>query len=66
MTVSHAQQAASSTDWLPNNPDKETLLNWVNSGFDKVVLLKARSAIGSYWPFISKEVSRLRPISGNF
>ncbi len=30
------------TDWLPNNPDKETLLNWVNSSFDKVVLLKAR------------------------
>ena len=30
------------TDWLPNNPDKETLLNWVNSSPDKVVLQKAR------------------------
>ena len=55
MTVSHAQQAASRdaigkipkrsrppTDWLPNNADKEALLNWVNSGPDKVVLLAAR------------------------
>ena len=30
------------TDWLPNNADKEALLNWVNSGPDKVVLLRAR------------------------
>ena len=30
------------TDWLPNNPDKETLLNWANSSPNKVVLLKAR------------------------
>ena len=29
-------------DWLPNNADKEALLNWVNSGPDKVVLLAAR------------------------
>jgi hypothetical protein len=31
-----------STDWLPNNADKEALLNWINSGPDKWVLLKAR------------------------
>jgi hypothetical protein len=30
------------TDWLPNNADKEALLNWINSGPDKWVLLKAR------------------------
>ncbi len=30
------------TDWLPNNADKEALLNWVNSGPDKGVLLAAR------------------------
>ena len=30
------------TDWLPNNADKEALLNWVNSGPDKWVLLAAR------------------------
>ena len=29
-------------DWLPNNADKEALLNWVNSGPDKWVLLAAR------------------------
>ena len=56
MTVSHAQQAASRdrdgkifskrsrppTDWLPNNADKEALLNWINSGPDKWALLEAR------------------------
>ena len=30
------------TDWLPNNADKEALLNWVNSGPDKCALLAAR------------------------
>lgn len=30
------------TDWLPNNADKEALLNWINSGPDKWVLLRAR------------------------
>jgi len=30
------------TDWLPNNADKEALLNWINSGPDKGVLLGAR------------------------
>ena len=30
------------TDWLPNNADKEALLNWANSGPDKWPLLVAR------------------------
>ena len=30
------------TDWIPNNADKEALLNWLNSGPDKCVLLAAR------------------------
>ena len=29
-------------DWIPNNADKEALLNWVNSGPDRWVLLAAR------------------------
>ena len=29
-------------DWIPNNADKEALLNWLNSGPDKAVLLMAR------------------------
>jgi hypothetical protein len=32
----------SKIDWIPKNADKEALLNWLNSGPDKCVLLAAR------------------------
>ena len=34
--------AISKIDWIPKNADKEALLNWLNSGPDKAVLLMAR------------------------
>jgi hypothetical protein len=34
--------AISKIDWIPKNADKEALLNWLNSGPDKCVLLAAR------------------------
>jgi hypothetical protein len=48
------------TDWLPNNPDKETLLNWVNSSFYKVVLLKARDGD---WEFLAFYLETGQPIT---
>jgi hypothetical protein len=50
------------TDWLPNNPDKETLLNWVSSSFDKVVLLKARDGD---WGLLALYLEEGNPITPN-
>jgi hypothetical protein len=50
------------TDWLPNNPDKETLLNWVSSSPDKVVLLKARDGD---WGLLALYLDEGNPITPN-
>jgi hypothetical protein len=50
------------TDWLPNNPDEETLLNWVSSSFDKVVLLKARDGD---WGLLALYLEVGNPITPN-
>jgi hypothetical protein len=48
------------TDWLPNNPDKETLLNWLNSSPDKVVLLKARDGD---WELLALYLEEGQPVT---
>jgi hypothetical protein len=48
------------TDWLPNNPGKETLLNWVNSSPDMVVLLKARDGD---WELLARYLEAGAPVT---
>ena len=48
------------TDWLPNNADKEALLNWLNSGPDKVVLLTARDGD---WESLARYLEAGEPVT---
>ena len=48
------------TDWLPNTPDNETLLNGLNSDPDKVVLLKARDGD---WEFLARYLEGGLPVT---
>ena len=50
------------TDWLPNRPDKETLLNWLNSSPDMVVLLDARDGD---WESLAFYLEGGRPVTPN-
>ena len=51
---------ATATDWLPNNADKEALLNWVNSGPDKWVLLAARDGD---WESLARYLEAGEPVT---
>ena len=48
------------TDWLPNNADKEALLDWINSGPDKGVLLGARDGD---WESLSRYLEAGMPVT---
>jgi hypothetical protein len=59
-TATASKRSRLPTDWLPSTPDKETLLNWANSSFDKVVLLKARDGD---WEFLARYLEGGQPVT---
>ena len=51
------------TDWLPNNADKEALLNWANSGPDKLAKWALLAARDGDWESLARYLEAGEPVT---
>ena len=63
MPSKRSKRSRPPTDWLPNNADKKALLNWANSGPDKLAKWALLAARDGDWESLARYLEAGEPVT---
>ena len=63
MPSKRSKRSRPPTNWLPNNADKEALLNWANSGPDKLAKWALLAARDGDWESLARYLEAGEPVT---